>query len=114
MFKPRLFLESFYYFESNPKNQIVRFILVDAEVNRKEHDWCDRNCLKRVNMLNNKMLILDRDTKTYKSVKNNGMFPYLWMEVLVVGNVEMVAIDTIEETAISRQEAIPGKIPPLL
>lgn len=114
MFKPRLFLESFYYFESTPKNQIVRFVLVDAEVNRKDHDWCDKNCLQRINMVDNKLLILDRESKTYKSVKNDGiMFPYIWMEVLVVGHVETVAIDTIDETSPSRQEAIPGKVPPL-
>lgn len=114
MSKPRLFLESFYYFESTPKNQIARLIIVDADKNPKEHEWCDKNSLQRVNMLNNKMLVLDRTTKTFKSIMNDGiMFPYIWIEVLVVGDVEMVAIDTIDEAPQSKLEAVPGKVPPL-
>lgn len=115
MFKPRLFLETFYYFESSPKNQIVRLILVDAEKNRKECEWCEKNCLQRINMVDNKILVLDRNSKTYKSIKNDGIaFPYIWVEVMVAGYIETVAIDTIEETTPSRQEAVPGKVPPLV
>lgn len=115
MFMPRLYLETFYYYESSPKNQIARLILVDAEKNRKESDWCERNCLQKLNAADNKILVLDHRAKTYKSIKNDGvLFPYIWVEVLVVGHVQTVAIDTIEETTPSKQEPIPGKVPPLI
>ncbi|WAR01227.1 hypothetical protein MAR_007785 [Mya arenaria] len=113
MLRPRMYLESFYYFESKPKNQIVRIILVDAEKNRKEADWCQKNCLRRVNMADNKILVLDQERKQYKCSNNDGkMFPYIWVEVFVIGHVEMVAIDTVDETRPSRDEAVPGKVPP--
>ncbi|KAH3883305.1 uncharacterized protein LOC127834402 [Dreissena polymorpha] len=112
MFQPRLFLEAFYYYESNPKNQIVRLILVDAEVHRREAEWCEKKCLRRLNMVDNKILVLNRNKKVYQCVKNDGeLFPYIWVEVLVVGQVDMVAIDTIDETTPSKLEPTPGKVP---
>ena len=66
-------------------------------------------------MLKNEILVLDRDRKRFRCMKNDGIiYPHVWVEVLVVGDVEMVAIDTIEETERSRKEAIPGTVPPLL
>ena len=115
MISPLLYLETFYYFESNMRNQIIRLILVDGEKYPREREWCEKRCLKRLNMSNNKFLILDRDRRKYKCVKNDGkLFPYIWIEVLVVGNVQTFAIDTVQETSPLKSEAIPGKVPPLL
>ena len=110
---PRLFLESFYWHSSSPKNQIVRLILVDASKYEKETEWCNARCLRRLNMVDNEILILDRDRRKYMSVKNDGVtYPYIWVELLVVGSVEMVSIDTIDESTPSKEDAIPGKVPP--
>lgn len=114
MHKPRLFLESFYYFESKPKNQIARLILVDAEKQPKEHDWCAKECLRRLNMADNKILVLNNDKHMYKCIANTDEVPHIWVEVLVVGHVTTVAIDTVEEIPPSKQDATPGKVPSLI
>ncbi|KAL4224402.1 hypothetical protein ACF0H5_017854 [Mactra antiquata] len=114
MLKPRLYLESFYYFESNPRNQVVRLVLVDADKQRKENEWCEKNCLRRLNMKDNKVLVFNEDKNDYKTLANNSALPNYWVEILVVGNVATVAIDTIIETPPSKLDPIPGKVPPLL
>lgn len=110
---PRLYLETFYWYSTLPKNQVVRLILVDAYEYEKENEWCKTRCLRRLNMADNKVLALDRDNRKYMSLKNDGItYPYMWVELLVVGRVEVVSIDVIDESTPSKQDAIPGKVPP--
>ena len=110
---PRLFLETFYWYSSSPKNQLVRLILVDANKYEKETEWCNARCLRRLNMADNDILVLDREKRRYMSIKNDGVtYPYVWVEVLVVGPVEMVSVDVIDESLPSKEDAIPGTVPP--
>ena len=110
---PRLFLESFYWYSSSPKNQIVRLILVDAYKYEKETEWCNARCLRRLNMTNNEILVLDREKRRYKAIKNDGVTcPYMWVEIMVVGSVEVVAVDVIDESSRIKEDAIPGTVPP--
>ena len=110
---PRLFLESFYWFSSSPKTQIVRLILVDAYKYEKETEWCDARCLRRLNMADNEILVLDREKRRYKTIKNDGViYPNVSVEIMVVGSVDMVAVDVIDESFTSKEEAIPGTVPP--
>jgi len=113
MLQPRLYLETFFFYEFLPKTQIVRLVLVDAEKYKKEDKWCQRRCLRRLNPHDNKLLVLNRDTNSYRCLENDGRaFPNISVEVLVVGDVATVSMDTVTETAPSKHEAVPGKIPP--
>ena len=110
---PRLFLETFYWYSSSPKNQLVRLILVDANKYEKETEWCNARCLRRLNMSDNAILVLDREKLRYMSIKTDGVtYPYVWVEVLVVGPVQMVSVDVIHESLPSKEDAIPGTVPP--
>ncbi len=88
----------FYQGPRNYKNsQYLRFFLVNKNDQKEEFEWCQRNLVK-VDIAANPICSFNVDTGTANCVNLNSIWPHIWVDILVVGDVPFFPWKKIEKT----------------
>lgn len=100
--KCQLFFESTYMFERNPKAQYVRMILANKDSSSLK--WCMES-LHEVDITKNPLLCWNNDDNHIEVVSSDGDSEEvrIYMEVLLLGDLELPQWDTVENMACTAQ-----------
>ena len=107
-----LFVESIHYYPYHTKNRYVRFVLVKDL--KEQPDDVQKSCAKlpQVGLTDNPIFGYNPTNETGYCLKNvHPNYPHYWVEVLIVGEVDIDVRDEVKNTERTTATKVDGLLP---